>query len=58
MGPARLSLYLIAATAGIAAIITWLNRAKPLSANSGNHIPVHQAADALREAWADHHTTV
>ncbi|UWZ86724.1 hypothetical protein [Occallatibacter riparius] len=58
MGPARLSLYLIASIAGVAAIMTWLNRAKALSANSGNQIPVQKAADALREAWADNHTTV
>ncbi len=58
MGPARLSLYLIAATAGIAAVMTWLNRAKALSANSADRIPVQKAADALREAWADNHTTV
>ena len=58
MGPARLSLYLIAATAGIAAVMTWLNRAKALSAGSGNRIPVQKAADALRDAWADNHTTV
>jgi hypothetical protein len=57
MGPARLSLYLIGIAAGVAAIITYRNRSRELGTNSSGRLPVHKAADMLREAWADHHTT-
>jgi len=55
MGPARLSLYLIAFTAGIATIITWHNRRKTLAASAGNRQPVEKLANALREAWGEYH---
>ena len=53
---ARMSLYLIGIAAGVAAIITYRNRAAEL-ANPKHRVPVKKAADMLREAWADHHTT-
>jgi hypothetical protein len=56
MGLARLSLYLIGIAAGVTAIITYRTRSKSLSANT-NRLPVQKAADMLRNAWADHHTT-
>ncbi len=56
MGLARFSLYLIGMAAGLAAIITYRTRSNSLSANS-SRLPVQKAADMLREAWADHHTT-
>ncbi|HEY2859925.1 MAG TPA: hypothetical protein VGJ21_16000 [Terracidiphilus sp.] len=59
---ARLSLYLIGIAAGVAAIVTYRNRdrnaivnARP---NSIGRLPVQQAADMLRQAWAAHHTRV
>ncbi|HEY3705533.1 MAG TPA: hypothetical protein VGL22_10760 [Terracidiphilus sp.] len=57
MGPARLSLYLIGIAAGIAAIVTYRKRSAGLSTTSPGRVPVQKAADMLREAWADHHTT-
>jgi hypothetical protein len=56
MGLARFSLYLIGMAAGLAAIITYRTRSNRLNDNSGR-LPVQKAADMLREAWADHHTT-
>jgi hypothetical protein len=56
MGLARFSLYLIGMAAGLAAIVTYRTRSNSLSANSGR-LPVQKAADMLRNAWADHHTT-
>jgi hypothetical protein len=56
MGLARFSLYLIGMAAGLAAIITYRTRSNSLSAST-NRLPVQKAADMLREAWADHHTT-
>jgi hypothetical protein len=57
MGPARLSLYLIAFTAGIAAIITWRSHRKALTASAGNRPRVEKLASALREAWGEYHPT-
>lgn len=54
---ARLSLYLIGIAAGVAAIITYRNRSNELRNSSNGRLPVQKAADMLREAWADHHTT-
>jgi hypothetical protein len=56
MGPARLSLYLIGIAAGIAAIITYRNRGKDLRSSSDPRLPIHKAANMLREAWSDHRT--
>lgn len=54
---ARLSLYLIGIAAGVAAIVTYRNRPSSARANSSGRLPVNKAADMLRQAWADHHTT-
>jgi hypothetical protein len=53
----RLSLYLIGIAAGVAAIVTYRNRLNSIRAASSGRLPVRKAADMLREAWADHHTT-
>lgn len=58
MGPARLSLYLIGIAAGITAIITWRNRPANMRGGSDSRLPIHKAADMLRQAWGDHRTTV
>jgi hypothetical protein len=55
MGPARLSLYLIAFTAGIAAIITWRSHRKALAADAGNRPQVEKLATVLRESWGEYH---
>lgn len=47
----RLSLYLIGFAAGLAALITASRRARAM-----RRVPVTQAAEQLRQAWADHHT--
>lgn len=52
----RLSLYLIGIAAGVAAFLTYRSRSAALNQSSGKRIPVTQAAEMLREAWADHHT--
>jgi hypothetical protein len=60
MGPARLSLYLIAMTAGIAAIITWRNRSKTIietAASAGKRPRIEKLASVLHEAWGDYRTT-
>jgi hypothetical protein len=57
MGLARFSLYLIGMAAGLAAIVTYRTRSNNLSTNS-SRLPVQKAADMLRNAWADHHTTI
>ena len=54
---ARMSLYLIGLAAGVAAIITYRNRSAEIRNISEGRLPVTKAADMLREAWADHHTT-
>lgn len=51
---ARLSLYMIGIGAGIAAIFTYVSRAR--STKSNGRVPAQEAAEQLREAWSDHHT--
>jgi hypothetical protein len=51
----RLSLYLVGIYGVAAAYLVYLNRRGPVTRNG--RIPVTKAAEMLREAWADHHTT-
>jgi hypothetical protein len=57
MGLARLSLYMFGIAAGVTAIIVYRNRPADLKTSPNRRLPVHQAANMLRNAWADHHTT-
>jgi hypothetical protein len=54
---ARISLYMIGIAAGLAALLTYRNRANSIRASRPDVVPVQKAADMLRNAWADHHTT-
>jgi len=51
----RLSLYLVGIYGVAAAYLVYLNRRG--QARRDGRIPVTRAAEMLREAWADHHTT-
>ena len=52
----RLSLYLVGIYGMAAAYLVYLNR-RGGQARTDGRIPVTKAAEMLREAWADHHTT-
>jgi len=47
----RFALYLAGVSAGLAAWVVYGNRRR-----AGGRVPVRQAAEMLREAWADNHT--
>jgi hypothetical protein len=43
--------------AGVTAIISYRNWHANTKTGSNNRVPVHEAAEQLRAAWADHRTT-
>ena len=48
----RFALYLAGLSAGLAAWVVYGNRRR-----TAGRVPVREAAERLREAWADNHTT-
>jgi len=47
----RIALYVSAVTAGIAALMVWRDQMRAM-----RRVPVKEAAEQLKAAWADYHT--
>ena len=47
----RIAMYVGGVAAGIAALMVWQDRVRAM-----RRVPAKEAAEMLREAWADHHT--